>query len=95
MRTRTLVAATAALLTIASSAYAANASGTVESYDADAHILVLDSGTAFSLSGRVQETNFEAGDVVEIVWSGMRNGYRVANRVTVSEEEENTAAAGN
>jgi len=88
MRTRTLVAATAALLSIASTAYAANASGTVASYDPETRVLVLDSGTAFTLTGRVQETNFEAGDEVQIVWSGMRNGYRVANRVTVSEDEQ-------
>ena len=93
MRTRILLAATAALLTAASAAYAANANGTVESYDPEARILVLDNGTAFSLSGRVQETDFEAGDEVQIIYSGIRNGFRVATRVTVTNDEQDTAAA--
>jgi hypothetical protein len=89
MRTRSLVAATAALLTVASAAYAANAHGTVESYDPEERLLVLDSGTAFTLSARVQETDLTPGDQVQIVWNGFRLGIRIANtvRVTVPAEE--------
>lgn len=87
MRTRTLVAATAALLSVASTAYAANAHGTVRSYDPEDRLLVLDTGTQFTLSPRIQQMDLEPGDQVQIIWSGFNKSIRVATNVRVTNSQ--------
>jgi hypothetical protein len=93
MRTRIVVAATAALLSLATTAYAANAGGTVESYDPEERLLTLDNSVSFMLSNRVQNVDINEGDQVQIIWQGYNKGVRVANRVMVSEPETSTTAA--
>ena len=88
MHTRICVAVTAALLTLASTAHAAVANGTVESYDPEQRLLVLENGTPFAISPRIQEMDVEPGDQVQIVWNGYRVGIRLANQVTVVGEAE-------
>jgi hypothetical protein len=83
MRTRILFASAAALLTLASTAYAATLSGIVSTYMPEERVLVLENGYQFTLSFRVGEQNIAPGDRVQIVWNGMKNGKRVANAVTV------------
>ena len=92
MRTRILLTAAAALFSLTSTAYAAITSGTVRVYMPEEHVLVLENGNQFNLT-RVGEQEIAPGDHVRIVYSGIQNGRRVANSVTVVEQAgENTAS---
>ena len=97
MRTRIVIAAMAASLALASAAYAAPASGTVESYDPAKRILVLNRGQMFEVSRNIRNPEFKVGDNVEITWSNINkyNGIRVAKTVKPARTPANRILLGN
>ena len=89
MRTRVILAAAVAALSLASAANAATTSGTVKTYDPENRQLVLENGYRYLLPSSFQTTELKTGDQVTIRWSRMQNGIRVAQNVQVANQPAN------
>jgi len=80
---RTLLAATAIISTLAAgTAFAANTTGTVKTYDMTAMALGLQDGSTYVLPKNFKDPGIKVGEKVKVVWQEM-NGAKHAETVTI------------